>query len=161
MSGGSEKERGSLREVVLLGGVGLDSLSGEVIALAERFLTPGLFGLAGPLEEDRPDVIGSNTGGCGESVWSPFCLEGRPPLEFLRGGVEGWVGVPGLLGAELSFLLLRKFFLPNNTEVRLLTPLWAGCEELLSFEEVLEDSVVLELSEDLLFSTKHHKMILC
>lgn len=152
MSGGSEKERGSLREVVLLGGVGLDSLSGEVIALAERFLTPGLFGLAGPLEEDRPDVIGSNTGGCGESVWSPFCLEGRPPLEFLRGGVEGWVGVPGLLGAELSFLLLRKFFLPNNTEVRLLTPLWPGCEELLSFEDVLEDSVVLELSEDLLFS---------
>lgn len=71
------------------------------------------------------------------------------------------MGVPGLLGAELSFLLLRKFFLPNNTEVRLLTPLWAGCEELLSFEDVLEDSVVLELSEDLLFSTKHHKMILC
>lgn len=52
MSGGSENDKGSLREVVLFGGVGLDSLSGEVIALAERFLTPGLLGLVGPLEEE-------------------------------------------------------------------------------------------------------------
>lgn len=89
MSGGSANDRGSLREVVLFGGVGLDSRSGEVIALAERLRTPGLFGLAGPLEEDRPDVIGSSTGGWGESMWSPFCLELRPPLEFRRGGVEG------------------------------------------------------------------------
>lgn len=64
------------------------------------------------------------------------------------------MGVPGLLGAELSFLLLRKFFLPNNTDVRRFTPLCARLEELLSLEDVLEDSVVRELSDDLLFSTK-------
>lgn len=52
MSGGSENVRGSLRDVVLFGGVGLDSRSGEVIALADRFRTPGLLGLAGPLEEE-------------------------------------------------------------------------------------------------------------
>lgn len=161
MFGGLEKERGLLREVVFLGGVGLDFLLGEVIVLVERFLILGFFGLVGFFEEDRFDVIGFNIGGCGELVWFFFCLEGRFFLEFLRGGVEGWVGVFGLFGVELLFLLLRKFFLLNNIEVRLLISLWVGCEELLFFEDVLEDFVVFELLEDFFFFIKYYKMILC
>lgn len=63
----------------------------------------------------------------------------------------------GLPGFELSCLLLNPFLL-KSTDVRLLTPLVAGLEELLSsFFEDTEDSVVLELSDSLLCSVAKRK----
>lgn len=154
-SGGSENwdTLGSTREFVLFGGDGLSSLSGDVIALADRFLAAGL---PGPLFFGDDILMGSNTGGCGESVGStltdldlgvlPVFLVGVP-----AGGVLGVL--MGLEHRELFFEL--KPFLLKSTFVRRLTPPEGVVnEEPLSsvFDDDVDDSVVRELSDERRFS---------
>lgn len=154
-SGGSENcdTLASTRELVRFGGDGRSSLSGEVIALAERFLAAGL---AGPLFFGDEILKGSKTGGCGESVGSMLVDLDRGGLPgFLAGGVliGGVFGVfTGLEHLELFFEL--KPFLLKSTFVRLLTPEGVVSEEPLSSVLVddVDDSVVRELSDERLFS---------
>lgn len=158
-SGGSANVdcKGSTTELVLFGGEGRNSRSGEAIALADLFLAAGLPGP--PLNLGDITFIGSNTGGCGESFCS-LCtvldFGGLPG--FLTGGVlvGGVFGVvdTGLEHLELFFEL--NPFLLNSTLVRLFTPTEGKVnEEPLSsvFVEDVDDSVVRELSDERLFST--------
>lgn len=145
-SGGSANcDKGSVRDDVRLGGEGLPSRSGEAIALCDLFLAAGLPGVL-----DRVDgLMGSRIGGCGDSDGSTcFCLAGRPGLPNFLGGEQG------LLGLDPS-CLLRKTFLLNKTAVLRFTPLGVCWDELLSsFFDETDDSVVRELSDDRLLSTK-------
>lgn len=153
-SGGSANwDIGSTIELVLLGGDGRKSRSGDAIALADLFLAAGL---PGPLSLGDVIFIGSSTGGWGDSVDSvgTFLDFGGLPGFFVVGVLIGGVlgVVTGLEHRELFFEL--KPFLLNSTLVRLFTPAGVVNDEPLSsvFDDEVDDSVVRELSDDRLFS---------
>lgn len=105
-------------EAVLFGGDGTFSIAWDSIALADRFLVPGLRG-----ERPGEGIMGSSTGGSGDSEvgFSRSCC---CPVVLFFGGLPGFLGgvlvAPGEWSLTASFL--KAPFLLNKTAVRRLTP---------------------------------------